>query len=922
VTPFTRTCTSCETSLSLEVRYCSTCGTATPVEGSNPWAESPAIEAAELERVRDGLAGRYAVERQIGSGGAATVYLADDVKHRRKVAVKVLRPGIAAMVGPSRFLREIAISARLQHPHILAVYDSGEIHPSPHGQDGVLFYVMPLAEESLGARLSRGPVPLVEAVRILRSVADALAYAHAQGIVHRDIKPDNVMLVGRHALVADFGIAKALSVPPHRMTPTRAGVPIGTPYYMAPEQVAGDPDVSGSADCYALGVVAYELLTGRRPVNGGSVQEVFAAHLLQIPPPIDQIRPEVPASLAQVVMRCLEKNPADRWRTTEELLERLESVAALIGAKTPPQRLPSIHAQGAVSRKRIRRLGALAGVLAVGAAFGVLATRSGPLPADVAMHEQVTFSGAISVTAISPDGRFLAYTTREGDGLLVQELAGGPPLRIVEGLSQPTSLRWSPDGTVLLFGGLYHGQLGTYIIPRLGGPPRQVRREAFGQWHPDGSRIGVWNHQGKSLVVTRPDGGDSSSIPLPGRFDWLLDVEWSPSGKRLAYTTLTEPSRYALMILGPDGSRAVPVIKDSVAIASPRWSPDEEVVYYLRGKAELRRVGVSSSSGAPEGKPVTLVDGLQVARSPHAVTPSSFTMTADGSRLVYLKSFDQSNLWLLSPRPSDAAGSAWTRQLTRGTALRRGPAVSPDGEWLAYIEESSDGADLYRMPLQGGAAERLTFTGQVASEGPAWSPDGRHIAFGGYEAATVQLQTVATGGGLPHLFRNSRLPTMGEVTWAPGRRILHQIPGNRNFALVDPATGQTRLLVGNETAGWLFSPRVSPKGDRVAIYWNRARQRGLWLISLRDSSRTLLKEGRLSPVGWTGDGKAVLAVDWESGDLLRLGVDGLAEDRMTFPFREAECSSADSFRRGLIVCAVRELVADVWMVTGFDPTKR
>ena len=422
-------------------------------------------------------------------------------------------------------------------------------------------------------------------------------------------------------------------------------------------------------------------------------------------------------------------------------------------------------------------------------------------------------------------------------------------------------------------------------------------------------------------MVTRADGGDSSSIPLPGRFDWLLDVEWSPSGKRLAYTTLTEPSRYALMVLGPDGSRAVPVVKDSVAIASPRWSPHEEVVYYLRGKAELRRVGVSSSSGAPEGKPVTLVDGLQVARGPDAVTPSSFTMTADGSRMVYLKSFDQSNLWLLSPRLSDAAGSVWTRQLTRGTALRRGPAVSPDGKWLAYIEESSDGADLYRMPLEGGTAERLTFTGLVASEEPAWSPDGRHIAFGGKEDASVQLQTVATGGGLPHLFPNSRLPTMGEVTWAPAPRILHQIPGNRNFALVDPATGQTRLLIGNETAGWLFSPRVSPRGDQVAIYWNRARQRGLWLISLRDSSRTLLKEGRLSPVGWTGDGKAVLAVDWNSGDLLRLGVDGLAEDRMTFPFREAECSSADSFRRGLIVCAVRELVADVWMVTGFDPDK-
>jgi eukaryotic-like serine/threonine-protein kinase len=921
MTSSTRTCTGCETSLSPEVRYCSICGTAASVEGSDPWTESPAVETAELERVRDGLAGRYAVERQIGSGGAATVYLANDVKHRRKVAVKVLRPGVAAMVGPSRFLLEIAISARLHHPHILPVYDSGEIHPGPHRQDGLLFYVMPLAEESLATRLSRGPVPLAEAVRVLRCVADALAYAHAQGIVHRDIKPDNVMLAGRHALVADFGIAKALTVPP-QMTPTRAGSPIGTPYYMAPEQVAGEAEVSGNADCYALGVVAYELLTGRRPVNGGSVQEVFAAHLLHTPPPVDQLRPDVPAPLAQLVMRCLEKSPDDRWTTTEELLERLESVASLIGAQTPAEQLLAIPAQGAVSRKRLRRLGALAGVLAVGASFGALATRSGPLPVDAAMHRQITFSGAIRVSAISPDGRFLAYASHEGDELLVQDLSGGPPLPVAEDLSQPTNIRWSPDGSRLLFGGLYHGQLGTYILPRLGGAPRQVRREALGQWHPDGSRIGVWNIQGKSLVVTGLDGGDTSRIALPGKFDWLLDVEWSPSGQRIAYTTVTEPTTYTLVILEPGRSRSHPVVQDSVGIASPRWAPNEGAVYYLRGKAELRKVRVSRSSGEPEGNPVTLVDGMQVASSPQAVSPSSFTVTADGSQLVYLKSFDQSNLWLLSAKPREPGNSIWRRQLTRGTALRRGPAVSPDGKWLAYIEESNVGADVYRMPLVGGAAERVTFDGRVASESPVWSPDGRQIAFGGYEDAHVQLQTVAAGGGRPEIIRNSRLPKMAELTWAPARRILHQMPGNRNFALVDPATGQRRLLVGNEATGWLFSPRVSPKGDRVAVYWNRAHQRGLWLISLRDSSQTLLKEGRLAPIGWTEDGAAVLALDWGSGDLHRLEVTGLAEDRIRFPFRDAACSSAESFRRGLIVCAVPELVADAWMITGFDPAGR
>jgi serine/threonine-protein kinase len=703
MTSFTRACTRCEASLTPEARYCSACGSATPVEGTEEWAEPAANEPAELDRVRDGLAGRYAVDQQIGSGGAATVYLADDLKHRRQVAVKVLRPGVAATVGSSRFLREIAIAARLSHPHILPVHDSGEIQGGPD-RDGLLFYVMPLAQESLGARLARGQVPLAETVRILRSVADALAYAHAQGIVHRDIKPDNVMLTGRHALVADFGIAKALSIPAHGMTPTRGGVPLGTPYYMAPELVAGDAAVSGNADCYAVGVMAYEMLTGHRPVGGDSVREVLVAQLLHTPVAVDLLRPDVPAPLAQLVMRCLEKSPGDRWTTTDELLERLESVASLMGAQLPVDRPPVCVPPQPAPPQRLRRIGAVGAVLAVGAAFGTLATGGGAPPVAAAMHRQVTFNGDIRIAAISPDGQFLAYAGSEGDGLLVQELSGGPPLQIAESLRQPITLRWSPDGSRLLFGGLYRGQLGTYVIARLGGTPHQVRREALGLWHPDGTRIGAWGPQGKSLTVTRPDGGDTASIALPGHYDWLLDVEWSPSAKRLVYVTVTEPARYALMIRQPDGSRAEPLAQDSVAIASPRWSSDESAVYYLRGKAELRRVRVSRSTGAAEGNPVTLVDGMQVARSTEITRPSAFTMTADGGRVVYLKSFDQSNLWLVSPKPTGAAGSTWSRQLTRGTALRRGPAVSPDGKWVAYIEESGAGADLYRMPLEGGAA--------------------------------------------------------------------------------------------------------------------------------------------------------------------------------------------------------------------------
>ena len=208
-----------------------------------------------IDRLRSALADRYSIEKEIGAGGMATVYLAEDVRHHRKVAVKVLRSELAATLGPERFLREIEIAAKLQHPHVLPLYDSGEAQ-------GFLFYVMPFVEgESLRAKIDReGELPVGEAVRIIRDVVDALAYAHEHGVVHRDIKPDNVMLSGRHAMVTDFGVAKAVSEATGRQQLTTAGVALGTPSYMAPEQAAADPHVDHRADIYAVGAMGRALL--------------------------------------------------------------------------------------------------------------------------------------------------------------------------------------------------------------------------------------------------------------------------------------------------------------------------------------------------------------------------------------------------------------------------------------------------------------------------------------------------------------------------------------------------------------------------------------------------------------------------------------------------------------------------------------
>jgi serine/threonine-protein kinase len=286
----------------------------------------------------DALRDRYLVERELGRGGMATVYLAHDVKHDRQIALKVMHPEIAAVLGPERFLREIRLTARLQHPHILPLFDSGEA-------GGRLWYVMPYVEgESLRERLIReGELPIAEALRILREVADALAYAHAAGLVHRDIKPANVLLAGTHAFVADFGVAKAVSAAAEAENLTSAGLALGTPTYMAPEQATGDPNVDGRADLYALGVVAYEMLIGTPPFVARSPQALLGAHATQSPEPIGSRRPTVPTPLAALVMRLLEKRPADRPQTAAEVLRELETAMTPSGVTAAPRvakRLP------------------------------------------------------------------------------------------------------------------------------------------------------------------------------------------------------------------------------------------------------------------------------------------------------------------------------------------------------------------------------------------------------------------------------------------------------------------------------------------------------------------------------------------------------------------------------------------------------
>lgn len=341
-----------------------------------------------VARLNEALADRYRIDREVGAGGMATVYLAEDLRHRRRVALKVLRPDLSAAMGAERFVREIGIAASLQHPHILPLYDSGQA-----GE--FLYYVMPFVEgASLRDRMAReGALPVGEAVRLLREVADALAEAHRHKVVHRDIKPENVMLSGRHAVVTDFGVARAVSEAGGGSL-TATGIAIGTPAYMAPEQATADPSLDHRADIYAFGALAYEILAGRPVFQQATAQGLIAAHVTTSPERLSTHRPAVPPSLEALVMRCLEKRAADRPQSADELVAALEAMP--VSGVSSPASSPPVPAR----RRRLLPVAvAVVLTLALGSVWLVTSNRA----SAAALDPDLVLALPFRVTATSPE---------------------------------------------------------------------------------------------------------------------------------------------------------------------------------------------------------------------------------------------------------------------------------------------------------------------------------------------------------------------------------------------------------------------------------------------------------------------------------------------------------------------------------------
>ena len=736
-------------------------------------------------QLQEVLGGAYRIDRELGGAGMSRVFVATETELERQVVIKVLPPELAAGINIDRFRREIQLAARLQHPHIVPLLSAG-------AKGSLLYYTMPfIGGDNLRGRLTRTrELPVQEATKILREVADALSYAHSQGVVHRDIKPENILISGSHALVLDFGVSKALSSATSETstegpTLTSLGIALGTPAYMAPEQAAADPHVDARADIYALGIVGYELLSGRTPFAGLNQQQTLAAHITTQPMPVAQHRPQLPPGLASVIMRCLEKHPSDRWQNADDLHSALESYAMTSGA-TAPSEAVAIRKPFRWTPQRIAVAAGIVGVVAAGLVASTFAFRANRESLVVGTTRQMTNADGLEVhPAISPDGRMIAYAAGPWDKsrLYVRQLSGGRAIALTDSTVTAVWPQWKPDGSAIMYESAGH----RYVIPALGGMPQLVAGldSMFGcSFSNSGDRVACTMIKTGALVIADADGDNAITVPESAGGDGVGGAAWSPNDKLIAFARNSSPylagenigntAPSTILVVRSDGGNPVKISDESHLNVSPAWTADGEVLFVstLGGSRDIWMQRISSDL-KPRGNPSRLTTGLNahtisVDRSGKTLTYSVFTTVA--------------NVWA-TPIPSGSVESPRMRQVTTGNQTIEFASVSPDGKWLAFDSNLNGNADIFKVPVEGGEPQQLTHNG-ADNFVPQWSPDGTQIAFHSLIKGNRDIYVMDASGANPAAVVENPGEDFTPFWAADGNSLIYFVPPDSNFQVM------------------------------------------------------------------------------------------------------------------------------------------
>jgi len=803
------------------------------------------------------LAGRYRIERQVGVGGMATVYAARDVKHDRRVALKVLKPELGAVLGTERFLAEIRVTANLQHPNLLPLFDSGEA-------DGLLFYAMPFVEgETLRSWLAREKqLPVDEALRLAVSVAGALDYAHRRGVIHRDLKPENILLHEGQPLVADFGIALAVSnAGGNRITQT--GLSLGTPQYMSPEQATGDRQIDARTDVYSLASVVYEMLAGDPPHLGGTAQAVISRVLTERPRSIRVSRPSVPAHVDAAILRALEKLPADRFATAHEFADALlgRSVALPPDAVTPASVMRT-RAPGRRTRELVMR--ALPWTLAI--AFAALAVAAwvrihGQPPAPTTRYvlnipDRQQFVMVNGIPAVfSPDGRAIVYSGvgPQGKQFYYRRLDELDPHPLA-GTDNASTPFFSPDGKTV---GFSQGpSLRTVSIS--GGAPITITSGSF----------------------RSPDWTESGDIYL-GSSGGLLRIR---AGQRTP-EQLTQPDSakgelsHGTPILGSDGKtliywvRAAPPHNDHLALFNLDSKQSQDIdgeavnplgvldgnLIFGRQNGTLNAIRYDPRTLRSLVDAVPVVDGI-TRRGTGGVAAS---LSRNGS-LVYVRGSIGTQLVVVDETGKPVGTPSEVHDFTDPSLSP--PAFAPDGRRVALSIFEGGTSDIWIYDLSTSVLSRLTSQRGLASS-PVWTPDGRRIAFIDRGSGRAIWWVAADGSGTPEKLV-SALQGVRSLTFSPDGKyaVVNGVAGTSGNAdlLLLPLTGDRKLTVLVQTMFSEFNPTISPDGKWLAYESNATGRVEIYLRPFPGPGGAV--QVTAGPSGatdarWTRDGRLIYRSD-------------------------------------------------------------
>jgi serine/threonine-protein kinase len=766
-------------------------------------------------RLSAALVGRYAIDREIGRGGMATVYLARDVKHNRNVALKVLNPELGAVLGVERFLSEIQVTANLQHPNLLPLFDSGEAN-------GLLFYVMPYVEgESLRARLEREKqLPVDEAIRIAVSIANALAYAHGHGVIHRDLKPENILMQAGQAVIADFGIALAVSNAGGARV-TQTGLSLGTPQYMSPEQATGDRIVDGRTDIYSLGAMTYEMLVGDPPHVASTAQAIIAKVLTEKPASVRTSRPNVSPAVEYAIGRALEKLAADRFATAKEFADALEGKGA---AATSAAYQSAGAAPSANRGSRLRELSAWSMVAVLAAWFGWQHMRprtevEAPVIRanfDLQPGQRVNDALAGTTIAVSPKGDVIAYTSigggaglqtfiRHVNALTVRVVTDADKIQV-----SGRNLTFSPDGRWLAFteGNVLKkvsvdGGQAVNVSPTLqGSVPYGI------SWGVNDT-IYVGSFQGlealpaaggKSVVIGHKD---SASVRFGQR--WPLAL---PDGRTVLFATgnsASDAPHLAVLDL-----RTHEVTVHDLQLAVLLGLLDGHLVYVDRG-GTIMAVRFDAKALRPVGEPVQLEDGVVV----DPTSGAKASVSASGT-LVYLRG--RAEYQPVTTRGGTEMPVPFIRELH----VYANPRFSPDGRRVAITMTSAQASDIYIYDTDRNTFTRLTTEG--ANARPEWTPDGKRIVFRSERAGKVGIwwQPIDGTGPAELLYAPPVEPFEAIVSPDSKWLVFRTAPGSTypRDILAVPLEGEKTIVPLATGPGTESMPRISPDGKWLAYEAN------------------------------------------------------------------------------------------------------